>query len=83
MFDPGELQPGKMDFIDRYCERRGPGLLAEPFNAVYEQTCLCALDPDDWQAYETRLARWLVAHHHTLNFALNFILMRHKRRAKA
>ncbi len=26
-----------------------------PFDAIYEQTCLCALEPTDWQAYE----QWL------------------------
>ncbi|ABM62150.1 methyltransferase domain-containing protein [Halorhodospira halophila] len=30
-----------------------------PFDAVYEQTCLCALDPADWPAYEQRLYGWL------------------------
>ncbi|MCG6966367.1 MAG: TPMT family class I SAM-dependent methyltransferase [Chromatiaceae bacterium] len=30
-----------------------------PFDAVYEQTCLCALDPGHWAAYESRLADWL------------------------
>lgn len=30
-----------------------------PFDAVYEQTCLCALDPGHWAAYERRLADWL------------------------
>ncbi len=29
------------------------------FDAVYEQTCLCALDPADWPAYEQRLYSWL------------------------
>lgn len=33
---------------------------AEPFDAVYEQTCLSALDPANWQAYERRLADWLL-----------------------
>jgi len=33
---------------------------AEPFDAVYEQTCLCALDPDHWTAYEQRLRDWLL-----------------------
>lgn len=32
---------------------------AEPFDAAYEQTCLCALEPDDWQAYVRRLHAWL------------------------
>jgi len=26
---------------------------------VYEQTCLCALHPDQWSAYESALHRWL------------------------
>jgi SAM-dependent methyltransferase len=29
------------------------------FDAVYEQTCLCAIDPDHWISYATQLARWL------------------------
>jgi SAM-dependent methyltransferase len=32
---------------------------SEPFDAVYEQTCLCALDPTTWPAYAGRLRRWL------------------------
>lgn len=32
---------------------------AEPFDAIYEQTCLCALYPDQWRAYADQLARWL------------------------
>ena len=28
-------------------------------DAVYEQTCLCALEPDLWPAYERQLHRWL------------------------
>ncbi|OGT90166.1 MAG: thiopurine S-methyltransferase [Gammaproteobacteria bacterium RIFOXYA12_FULL_61_12] len=31
----------------------------QPFDAIYEQTCLCALDPGHWAEYESRLARWL------------------------
>jgi SAM-dependent methyltransferase len=30
-----------------------------PFDAIYEQTCLCALYPDQWRAYSDQLARWL------------------------
>jgi len=30
-----------------------------PFDAIYEQTCLCALLPEQWPAYVQRLARWL------------------------
>jgi SAM-dependent methyltransferase len=33
---------------------------AEPFDAVYEQTCICALDPAQWREYAQRLAGWLV-----------------------
>lgn len=31
----------------------------QPFDAIYEQTCLCALDPRHWPAYTERLAQWL------------------------
>ncbi|HVL59394.1 MAG TPA: methyltransferase domain-containing protein [Burkholderiaceae bacterium] len=30
-----------------------------PFDAVYEQTCLCALHPDHWIAYASQLRAWL------------------------
>jgi hypothetical protein len=30
-----------------------------PFDAIYEQTCLCALYPDHWRDYADRLHRWL------------------------
>jgi SAM-dependent methyltransferase len=30
-----------------------------PFDAVYEQTCLCALYPDQWRAYADQLRGWL------------------------
>ena len=30
-----------------------------PFEAIYEQTCLCALYPDHWRAYGDQLHRWL------------------------
>jgi len=30
-----------------------------PVAAVYEQTCLCALHPDQWSAYAAQLHRWL------------------------
>ncbi len=33
---------------------------AAPFEAVYEQTCLCALTPGRWTEYEQRLHGWLV-----------------------
>ena len=32
---------------------------AQPFEAVYEQTCLCALHPTAWRRYEQSLAAWL------------------------
>ncbi len=32
-----------------------------PFDAVYEQTCLCALHPDHWVQYAAQLQRWVVA----------------------
>ncbi len=31
----------------------------QPVDAVYEQTCLCALHPDQWIAYADQLHRWL------------------------
>lgn len=30
-----------------------------PLDAVYEQTCLCALHPDHWSRYAAQLSRWL------------------------
>ena len=30
-----------------------------PFDAIYDQACLCALPPDLWPAYVTRLHAWL------------------------
>lgn len=30
-----------------------------PFDAIYEQTCLCAVLPRHWPDYEARLHRWL------------------------
>lgn len=32
---------------------------AAPFDTIYEQTCLCALDPGHWAGYETQLHAWL------------------------
>ena len=32
---------------------------AQPFDAIYEQTCLCALHPDDWFPYASQLRQWL------------------------
>ena len=30
-----------------------------PLDAIYEQTCLCAIHPDHWAAYAAQLQRWL------------------------
>ncbi len=30
-----------------------------PFDAVYEQTCLCALYPDRWLDYARQVDRWI------------------------
>lgn len=30
-----------------------------PFDAIYEQTCLCAIHPDHWTTYAAQLHRWL------------------------
>ena len=32
----------------------------KPFDAIYEQTCLCALYPDHWRAYADQLHCWIV-----------------------
>ena len=32
---------------------------ADPADVVYEQTCLCALHPDEWTTYAAQLHRWL------------------------
>jgi len=32
---------------------------AKPFDAIYEQTCLCALYPDQWRDYADQLHHWL------------------------
>ncbi|RIK93818.1 MAG: thiopurine S-methyltransferase [Burkholderiales bacterium] len=32
---------------------------SERFDAVWDQACLCALHPDRWTAYATRLADWM------------------------
>lgn len=31
----------------------------KPFDAIYEQTCLCALHPDHWVDYARQLHQWL------------------------
>jgi len=30
-----------------------------PFDAIYEQTCLCAIHPEHWQQYARQLHNWL------------------------
>jgi 2-polyprenyl-3-methyl-5-hydroxy-6-metoxy-1,4-benzoquinol methylase len=30
-----------------------------PFDAIYEQTCLCAIHPDHWFEYSSQLSKWL------------------------
>ena len=32
----------------------------QPFDAIYEQTCICALNPSLWGEYQERLHRWLI-----------------------
>ena len=32
---------------------------SQPFDAIYDQTCLCALPPAAWPEYEQRLHRWI------------------------
>ena len=39
------------DFFTWECEK--------PFDAIYEQTSLCALHPDEWRIYENCLYNWL------------------------
>jgi len=39
---------------------------AQPVDAVYEQTCLCALHPDHWTAYAAQLHAWLKPGGHLL-----------------
>lgn len=34
------------------------------FDTIYEQTCLCALYPDQWRAYADQVHRWLVPSGH-------------------
>jgi hypothetical protein len=32
---------------------------ARPFDAIYEQTCWCALHPEHWRRYAEQLQSWL------------------------
>ena len=43
---------------------------AAPLDAVYEQTCWCALHPDQWSAYAQQLQRWLRPGGHLLLLAM-------------
>ncbi len=36
-----------------------PGEALDAFDAVYEQTCLCALHPDHWRRYADQLHAWI------------------------
>jgi SAM-dependent methyltransferase len=54
------------DALEWRCDR--------PFDAIYEQTCLCALHPDRWRDYADQLQRWL-AHDEQL-FALFLQIVR-------
>ena len=46
--------PGRVELAD-VLEWQPPA----PLDRVYEQTCLCALHPDHWQAYAAQLHTWL------------------------
>jgi len=46
--------PGRVELAD-VLEWQPPA----PLDRVYEQTCLCALHPDRWQAYAAQLHAWL------------------------
>lgn len=65
-----DLAPAALALCRRRLEQRG--LAAElivadvlswqparPAEAIYEQTCLCALYPDHWRRYADQLYRWL------------------------
>jgi methyl halide transferase len=45
---------------------------AQPFDAVYEQTCLCALYPDAWRDYADQLHRWLAPGGHLFALFVQF-----------
>lgn len=48
------VQADVLTWQPRSLAQGGPGL-----DAVYEQTCLCALHPDQWVAYAAQLHAWL------------------------
>jgi len=43
------------------------------FDAIYEQTCLCALHPDHWRAYADQLWYWLRPHGHLFALFVQFL----------
>ena len=51
-----ELDPATAQVIEADVRTWQP---AAPLEAVYEQTCLCALHPDHWRTYADQLHRWL------------------------
>ncbi len=53
-----ELHAAGVD-AERVCADALTWQPAQPFDAIYEQTCLCALDPNHWAAYEQQLFAWL------------------------
>ncbi|OYY94603.1 MAG: thiopurine S-methyltransferase [Hydrogenophilales bacterium 28-61-23] len=53
-----ELDAAGVD-AERVCADALSWQPAQPFDAIYEQTCLCALDPAHWAAYERQLFAWL------------------------
>ena len=61
---PVERLRGQLGELDLRAELVQADLLhwqpERPFDAVYEQTCICALDPAHWSEYEQRLYAWLV-----------------------
>jgi len=44
---------------ERVCDDALTWRPASPFDAIYEQSCLCAPDPGHWSAYEAQLQAWL------------------------
>jgi SAM-dependent methyltransferase len=46
---------------------------AAPLDAVYEQTCWCALHPDHWQTYARQLHAWLRPGGRLLLLAMQFL----------
>jgi len=45
--------------VERVCADALTWQPSHSFDAIYEQTCLCALDPEHWPAYEQQLFAWL------------------------